>query len=253
MAKDERAVIDSLRLETLKQAVIEKYSSEIDFNQPIELYETIIHKLVDGELDYWFYSEELKDLDSFEKESVFTLARAYCDLCFYQGDPNLWLESVSGASLGDFDYTCAKILENYNFLLVLSHLGGESVLKEVQRIDTMHYLDGVAPIEFLRNRFINDEILIQFLCALSDPKGKAKELSYDEKAILCAYPDGVIYSVSDQGEIVLNDLNQLIEGYQKKSSEKQLLSFEEFVVNLAYQDMLSHKQEVYSFNNNAIK
>ena len=204
---EEEARECDIRLETLKQATIENYLTEIDSNN--DLYEVLINKLVEGKLDNWFYAPELNHLDGEKRREVFELARDFASLCFFQGDVNQWLESVEGVSLEDMGYTCMKILDNYNFLLNLANQGGLEALKEVERFGTSNYLNGPeiygtdvpSIIEKLRNNFADDELLISILRKMTfDPA--YQDLSTDEKVILCSYPEGNLYTFSEDDNII---------------------------------------------------
>lgn len=203
---EEEVKESDIRLERLKQGVIEKYLTEIDFDNGI--FEILINKLVEGELDNWFYAPELNDLEGEKRQNVFALAHAHSGLCFYQGDVNQWLESVEGGSLEDMGYTCMKILDNYNFLLNLANQGGLEALKEVERFDTSKYLNGPeiystdvpSVIEKLRNNFADDQLLLSIILKMTKDS-EYKDLSIDEKVILCSYPEGNLYCFSDDDEI----------------------------------------------------
>ena len=65
------------RLELLKQATIVNDSELIDFNQEKDIYDALLNKLFDGELDYLYPAQTIKDLGDADKRKSFELARKY--------------------------------------------------------------------------------------------------------------------------------------------------------------------------------
>ena len=59
------------RLELLKQATIVNDSELIDFNQEKDIYDALLNKLFDGELDYLYSAQTIKDLGDADKRRGF--------------------------------------------------------------------------------------------------------------------------------------------------------------------------------------
>ena len=105
------------RLELLKQATIVNDSELIDFNQEKDIYDALLNKLFDGELDYLYPAQTIKDLGDADKRKLFELARKYKNLLFYSGIFGFWADSVSGVLPDDYELICICLFDNYDFLL----------------------------------------------------------------------------------------------------------------------------------------
>ena len=197
------------RLEKLKQATIVNDGAKINFNNKLELYDSLLDEVFKGNFDDIFLTNKLDNLNSEERAKIFDLARRYKALCFFEGDSVYWLDSVEGVYLSDLDLVTTKILDNYDFLLDLANKGGEDALIELSKFQNTDMYYQKAIIDYLRNTFINDDILINTIISMSGKDDKYKSFTTQQKALLCLDPEGVIYK-SDKDSIEMINPNELI-------------------------------------------
>lgn len=191
---NEKRDIRISRLENLKQATIINYAENIRFDGQLDLYETMIEHVFNGDLDDMF----ITSTDIENRDEIFKLARRYSSLCFYQGNIDYWLDSIEGISLLDPELVTIKILDNYDFLIKLAQ-NGEEPLKQLVEFQKTDVLGNKVIIDYLRNSFANDEILIDTIKSMSDKSGDYKDFSNEQKALLCLYPEGVLYRKKEDG------------------------------------------------------
>ena len=207
------------RLNILKDLVLEKYPEDVDtLNEDCDEFNLELCDSVIAHLDDFydsFLSDSLKNMDSFEKEKLFHLVHYYKSLLFYQGDITYWPDSSEGV-LGNTDYVCMRILDNFDFLLSIAKKGGEDVLKEIYKLQSTNYLNRKILIDYLRKIFNDDDLLQLFLLELTNNSGKYSPLSIPFKAILCLYPEEVIFSRKDD-KCILLELDDLIDRMNKIS------------------------------------
>ena len=208
------------RLNILKDLVLEKYPEDIDtlnedcdeFN--LELCDSVVSHL--DEFSDSFLSDSLNDMNDNDKRDLFHLVHYYKSLLFYQGDITYWPDSSEGV-LGNTDYVCMRILDNFDFLLSIAKKGGEDVLKEILKLQSTSYLNKKILIDYLR-KIVNDDDLLQlFLLELSKTNGNYNPLSISLKAVLCLYPEEVIFS-RKTGNSVLISPEELISRINKVSN-----------------------------------
>ncbi len=200
------------RLNILKDLVLEKYPEDVDtLNEDCDEFNLELCDSVISHLDDFydsFLSDSLKGMDFVEKEKLFHLVHYYKSLLFYQGDITYWPDSSEGVP-GNTDYVCMRILDNFDFLLSIAKKGGEDVLKEIFKLQSTNYLNRKILIDYLRKIFNDDDLLQLFLLELTDNNGKYNPLSIPFKAILCLYPEEVIFSKKD-GQCILLEPDNLI-------------------------------------------
>lgn len=245
---NEKREIRRARLEALKQATIINYGAEINYDGGLDLYETMVEHVFNGDLDDMFIVSE----DVLNREETLKLARKYSSLCFYQGNIDYWLDSVEGISLMDPELVSLKILDNYDFLIRLAQ-NGEEPLKQLVNFKNTDFLGDKIIIDYLRTSFATDEILIDTIKSMSDKFGDYKEFSDEQKALLCMYPEGVLYRENEKGEyenipskkilsaIKINLLGEDNENFHLGDA-LQHLSMDDFedIINKVYED---HKKE----------
>ena len=208
------------QLERLKQATIINYLSEIKLNNNHELYEALIKHLFCGDFDDVFTSSVLVGLDSEEKKEICKLAQKYKELCFYQGNIHNWIDSIEGVTLQDEDFVCGKLLEDYDFLLRVTKAGGEEVLKELLEFQDYYFPFDSSVINRLRSVFQEDTVLLDTLVEMVKPDGKYRDFSEEQKAILCLYPNGVIFTKEKDSihyipvEEIMSKINEFVFGMQ---------------------------------------
>ena len=192
------------RLEKLKQATIINFTENINYNNKLELYDALIKNVFNGNFNDIFLSNNEYD------EETFKLAQKYSSLCFYEGDSSCWLDSVEGVYLSDVDLVTAKILDNYDFLLRVAKEGKEDALKELLSFQQTDLYSNRTIIDYLRNVFISDDVLVDTLKAMSDKNSSYKEFTAEQKALLCLNPEGVLYKTNEDNSVELIPSDKLL-------------------------------------------
>lgn len=204
MEKDKRME----ELEKLKQETIVHYLDEIDANSDMDLYDKMLDHLFQGDFDQLL---EDSALNSDDRNKILDLARKYSCLCFFQGDINYWADSIEGVYLNDLDLVCLKLLDNYHFLIQLAAEGGEDVLKQLVAFQKTDMASESAIIDYLRNTFYDDDTLKKVLQNISKVDGDYSIFTDEQKSILCTYPDGILYHLTDDNKVNLVSVKELEE------------------------------------------
>ena len=208
------------RLELLKQATIVNDSELIDFNQEKDIYDALLNKLFDGELDYLYSAQTIKDLGDADKRKLFELARKYKNLLFYSGIFGFWADSVSGVLPDDYELICICLFDNYDFLLSLIRDGGEKVLEFLSKF--ISKIPDNSVIEYLRIHFNNDDLLKSKLLDMINDNSTYKGLTDEEKIVLFIYPNNVL--VKDNNGITADEL---LKNIGIVIGKKDIISFED--------------------------
>jgi hypothetical protein len=253
--KDKKLMVK--RLEDLKQETILNYLDSINLDHPMELCDSMIQHLFAGDLDSAFASKYLLGVDQEEAREIFELARRYKDLCFYMGDPGYWADSIEGVYLTDVDLVSMKLLDNYDFLLGLSRVGGENSLKQLEAFKGSMSLNG-SVIDYLRNNFDNDDILMDTIVEMSKEDGVYQGLSDEQKEVLCTFPEGILYEKKDDSieKIPVSELvHKMQEVYFGTQSEEyndlekfsklfpSKEAFEEVIISIYYPSYQNYSDE----------
>jgi len=189
--------IDKERLNILIDNVIKTSLATINLDDGYALYEAVLQKVFNGEVDDLFISENLGDVEEFEKNEIMKLARKYSSLCFYQGDFDNWIDSPDGVTALDPDTIIKKILNDYDYLIKLTKDGKEDVLRFLLKFQNTDISKKGSIISVLRNMF-RDDILEKIMIEMSKIDGDYKDFSDDKKLILCDYAEGVLYKENDK-------------------------------------------------------
>lgn len=192
------------RLEDMKQITILRYLSNINLERDKDLYDEMISHFAAGELEEYFSSPALESLTESEAREVRSLAANYLSLCFYEGDKEYWADSIDDVPSNDFELIVLKLFDNYDFLLEIARDGNEEVLQQMQSFQNCVGYGGGSVIELMRNSFNNDSLLKQILIAMSREDSLYSIFTNDQKAELCRFPAGTLYTY-DNGEVVVND------------------------------------------------
>ena len=240
MTANERIIESNKRFEDLKNVVLLRYLDNIELDEEsMNLCDKIIYYFCKGELDNEFYSSYLNGLSFEEKNKVMKLVHEYIDLCFYDGNSDYWIDSVEGIPLKDAQFICLKILDNVNFLVRLANKGGKNVLDFLRIFSDKESYNESSVVEYLRNSFRYDDVLENILLEMSKENSVYNVFDDKQKAILCSYPQGVLFFEGD-GEVKYSNpallstrINNILE-----SDEEALYSFSDFsdVINLLYLD-----------------
>ena len=207
------------RFEILKDACLMRNLSEINLDNEYELYDSILYKTISGEFNDIFLSE---DLDDSNREKILSLASKYNSLCFYKGVFDNWLDSPNGATLSDLDLVCELLLRDYAYLIRLASVGGEDVLKFLSKFEGTDLFEKGSIIAELSNTFYNDDVLETILIEMSKSDGNYKDFNDKQKLMLCQYPEGLLYRVTDDKEVIITTSTEL-----KKLIIKELLGSED--------------------------
>ena len=191
------------RLEKLEQKVIVSHLEELSLNRNsqkylVSLYDSMIFYLVNGDLDGSFLSKYLEKLDVSSRKSVFDLARRYSYLVFYDGSSRCWIDSVEGVTCQDLDLICSKLLDNYDFLLRIAKEGGELVLEQLSYFQKSSMSQEGSVLDYLRNTFEDDDVLMKFLIEVSSTNGIYAGLTNLEKIKMCFCLRKMLYEYSEK-------------------------------------------------------
>ena len=240
MTTNERIYESNKRFEDLKKATLLKYLDNIDLDEEsMNLCDNIIYYFCKGELDNEFYSSYLKYLPFDERNKIMMLVHEYIDLCFFDGNSEYWVDSVEGIPLKDSQFICLKILDNINFLVRLALNGGKNALEFLRKFSDKDLYADSSVIEYLRNSFKYDDVLEKIILEMSKENSSYNVFDDRQKAILCAFPQGVLFFESEDEikysnpTLLSTRISNILDG-----DEDELNSFGEFsdVINLLYLD-----------------
>lgn len=208
---DEKQEIISL-FEKLKQETILRYSDEIEYDADLNFYDVMMRHFVSGDLDDVFVSNVVLGMSDDEKKDLFSLTRKYNNLCFYKGDPLCWLDSVENALAADYDLIAYVVIDNYNYLLRVAKDGGRTVLEQLRRLSKIEALKESSIIDFVRNSFIDDNVLATILLDMSKDDSLYDIFTDEEKVALLSNPEGTLYHCFKTNELKI--LSPLLLGAQ---------------------------------------
>lgn len=181
------------RLEFLKQATIDNYCEEIDFNDHKCLYDYLIKCVFSGEFDSIIPIKSFKNVDKEKQEKIFLMVREHLSLLLFSGNISSWDFSIGNTYSEDYDYICIKLLDNYDFLLGLVEKGGEDVLNLLSSFQDEYITEDNLVVGQLRTNFEDDNILENVLLEMAKKDGQFKDLNNHQKEVLCVYPQNVLY------------------------------------------------------------
>lgn len=230
------------RLEQLKQATILDCLADIDLNN--DLYDAMIHKFAEGKIDDAFYSPMFKDMDISFRRELLDKGKKYLSLCFFEGSPDCWVDSIEGSSFEDPDLICGKILDNYNFILEVIKDYGEDILELLNRIQKTKMFSSNVLIDYLRNVFDDDALLKEVLLEMTKKDGDYSDFTDSQKAILFMYPEGILFEENEDGDkkrrISVLELNNKINDYTDF-----YVDFEDIISNIFIDYRLDSKEPIH--------
>lgn len=204
------------RYDLLRNATLLKYFSEIDIDEEMmELNYSILTHFITGDLDRYFYSSYLLNIDESKKNDIFAILHKYAYLCFYSGKSEFWLDSIEGVPSNDSEFICIKILDNINFLIRLALNCDSNVFTLLDKFLNMDDFNDSSVIEILRNKFSNDDILERILFDMSKTDTSFKCFNDEQLAILCKFPEGILY-YTDVNEVIFSNPVFLFKRIQNK-------------------------------------
>ncbi len=225
--KQERIDKNIMRLERLKQETILKFTEEIDFEQTLSLYDTMMEHFVNGELDDVFITDVTSGMSKDERDTLFKLAREFQGLCFYKGDPDYWLDSLEDIPVHDYSFVAYSILDNFNFLLEIAKDGGRDVLELLVSLRANEELRDAAIVEYLRTTFIDDRVLVAILYDMAQEDSLYNIFTDDQKGILLNYPDGTLYSYANDDVRITSPLVLGAKIFNKVNAEEIVVEVED--------------------------
>lgn len=218
--KQERIEDSVKRIIKLKDEVILRYSEDINYDEELSLYDVMMEHFVNGDLDDVFLTDTTKEMSDAEAKQLFDLVRPYVGLCFAKGDVDYWLDSVENAMISDYEFIAASIFDTFDYLLEVAKDGGKNVLDQLVALRECEFLHDEAVLQYLRNTFVNDQVLKTVLVDMAKEDSYYKMFSNEQKGILLNYPEGTLYSYGDGnvritsplilGSKMFNDFNQYI-------------------------------------------
>ena len=185
------------RLGRLKQETILRYADEIDFDQELSLYDVMMEHFSAGDLDDVFVAEVAKDMDEKEADDLFKLVREFQGLCFSNGDPEFWVDSLENTGVADYDLIAYSIFDNFYYLLELTKTGGKEVLEQLSALRAYDDLREEAIVGYLRTTFIDDRLLTNILLDMSNKESFYNIFTDEQKGVLLNYPEGTLYSYKE--------------------------------------------------------
>lgn len=201
------------RLETLKDACLMRNLSELNLDNIYELYDSMLYKTFSGEFNDIFVSDYLNDSN---RDEILTLASKYNSLCFYLGQFDNWIDSPNGATLSNLDLVAELLLKNYAYLIRLAKNGGEDVLKFISKFEGSELFKKGAIIAELLNNFYDEDVLETILIEMSKSDGNYKDFSDKQKLLLCESPEGLLYKVTDDKDVIITPVKELKSLFVKK-------------------------------------
>ena len=219
------------RLEKLKQATIERYSMEIDYDQELSLYDFMINHFVKGDLDDVFNSDVFDSMSESEKKDLRLLVREYIGLCFFNGDVDYWLDSLENTPISDFNLIAYSIFDCYDFLLGIAKDGGKDVLELLVSLRASEELRDMAIVSYLRNTFVDDKVLCSILLEMSKKDSQYGIFTDEQKGILLNYPEGTLYAYSDDAIKIISPLVLGIQMFNNVNSEEPIEDFDDSDLN----------------------
>ena len=229
---------DEKRLNSLLKATIIGYYEDIDSDNELDLYDKMFQKLVIGELDDVFLCPLLERKK--ERKEVFELSRKYLSLCFLQGNYEYWSDSIEGVGVIDTELLCMRILSNYNFLLEVAYQNKEESLQELMLLSKSSMSKKSSVIDYLRNTFLDDELLKKVLFDVSKSDSFYKNLDLRIKEALMSYPEGTLYHTDDGNSVIADEeflLNQVKE-YYHNSIIRDVNNISELVEKIPVQEFV---------------
>ena len=185
------------RINKLEEYVINTYLSDINLEDEYDKYDFIVRKVFNGEVDDVFLTNNLDDLSEEEKKEVFKLARDNQELCFFQGNIELWTDSPIGATGNQIREMCKNLLDDYDCLIKLAR-NGKEVLEFLLKFKNREISKDGSVIAVLKNIFHDYDTLEKIIVEMANKEGEYKDFSEAQKLVLCDNADGVLYKVNNK-------------------------------------------------------
>ncbi|MBQ9018869.1 MAG: hypothetical protein IJ097_00980 [Bacilli bacterium] len=216
------------QLKNFKDAMIINHLAELDLDNSLEFYNSMLKEIFNGSFNDIFISDNLDDDNKYE---ILDLVQQYSSLCFYLGEFDNWTDSIEGVSLSDLDLITIKLLDNYDFLIKIAKDGGETALKFLTLFQGTDLFQKGSIIAVLRNMFYNDDILEDIIIDMANVDGTYKDFSDKQKLVLCNYPEGVLYEIKSNNVNKI-DVNKLINRIGDDLKDFDITDFKEVIEDI---------------------
>lgn len=214
-------MISGSQFRELQNYVIKNFDYEKDYDYNIAINDSLISHLVSGDLDNILFS----DAD----ESTLKLLHQYQYLCFYDGDSELWMDSVEDHHQIDESLNAYQVLNNFIFLYYVAKDGGKETLEQLSKFQDYEGYNESSVIEYLRNTFGNDTLLEHVLLIMANPSSLYSVFTDSQKAELLTFPEGTVYFYGENGPELSHPLLLSMEIYNRmKESPTDITSLDEF-------------------------
>ena len=218
--KQERIDHSIQLLEQLEQETIVRYTEDIDYDQELSLYDVMLNHFAIGDFDNTISDYVFKNMDNIESQKLFRLVGEFRGLCFYKGDVQYWLNSVEDFPVADYSLVAYSILDNYIYLLELAKSGGRKVLEQIVSLRENDELKEIALVDYLRTSFVDNRVLSAILLDMSDDNSFYDIFTNEQKGILLTYPEGTLYSYSEDSIKITSPLILGLQIYNNINEEK---------------------------------
>lgn len=195
MKVDDKVLAQQIgRFENLKNEIVMQYSDEIDYDgdRDFIITDALFEHLVKGDLNDFYESPLLDEMDEEEKNTILNVVNKYSYLLFYDNDSSNWFDSVD-MPLIDYETISLKLLNYYDFLIEMFIKGGEKALKELAKYADYDAFGETSVVDFLIGTFISKEALLKVITDMSLEDGPFKNFDTDKRSVLLMNPDGVLY------------------------------------------------------------
>ncbi len=205
------------RVEILIDYIIKTSFADIDIKNDDDRYDnmynildTLITKVCDSRIkdnsiDDLFLTDKLDGMNEFERKEVFTLARKYSSLCFFQGDIANWIDSPMGFPASKSEDICKDILDDYDYLIEITRDGKEDSLRFLLELQNSDISNEGPVISVLRSKYKASEFLKNIIVEMSNVDGKYKDFSLEQKVILFTNAEGVLYKQDGSNDVEIID------------------------------------------------
>lgn len=221
------------RLNNLRDNIICLFSKELDYDgdRNFIITDALFQHLVNGDLNDFFESPLLDEMDDIEKNKVLNTINKYSNVLFYNNNSSYWFDSVDMALI-DYDVIALKLLDYYDFLISIYLKGGEQALRELKKYVDFDAMNETSIVDFLMRTFKSREALEKVIIDMSREDGPYKGFSTDQRACLLKYPEGTLY-YNDDNNITYVNPTDLIKKISKKEGD-----FENIISEISYDYLL---------------
>lgn len=207
-------------IDNLKQFVLNKYLEELNLDEEIDLYDTLVKHFFSSDLDSIYDNSIFDNIDRNSKKNILDEIHNYQDLCFYDGKCECWMESCDAISVVDYDLIVYQLLDNFDFLLRLYLVGGKKSLNLLRDFNDSKYRDkNLSCVEDIRRNFVTDEVLFKVFDTMSNENTLFDVFTKNEKNTLLEYPEGILYFFGDDSIKITNPLFLSLEIYYRMNGK----------------------------------